>query len=422
MAAAVAERHELIGRGGFGNVYRATLTTGASVAVKVLDLKDIMARDARHTEEWLQREVEVHRQLNHPHVLRLLGDQRDDDEHMTLILELCRGPTLLQLLTARGALLEPEGRRVCAQLADALSYLHSRRIVHRDLKPENVMLFDPLDDLVASPLSGCHVKLLDFGLAKQLPALVPKKARGRKGRSFVTRLVSASESGLLDSGTAAAPTAAAPAAAAASAATPCSASTSAPTDAPPVLANLKLRVGSSVEGGSMCSMGGGSTASLAGGAPPPQLTTAMSVVGTRFYTPPEIAVAAKQGRTPELTADDATLIDAFALGRILLYALTGVPPDRTLAQMQREVAAAPPPPPPGGAGGWSALRLMRRRPKHGSSAVRLVAIEELSEGATELMVRLCEPSPAERMGVTAAREHAWLSGEAGRNLLASPRC
>ena len=294
-AATVAERHELIGRGGFGNVYRATLTTGAPAAIKVLDLKDIMARDARHTEEWLQREVEVHRQLSHPHVLRLLGDQRDDEWHMTLVLELCRGPTLLQLLTARGALLEPDGRRVCAQLADALSYLHGRRIVHRDLKPENVMLFDPLDDLVSSPLGGCHVKLLDFGLAKQLPALAPKTKkrtqRGRKARSFVTRLVSGSESRLSGAGAAAAPpTTAAMAATAAPAAPSASASANGGAggsggageggrDAPPALASLKLSVGSSVEGGSMCSMNSGSTASLAGDAPP-ELTTAMSAVGT----------------------------------------------------------------------------------------------------------------------------------------------
>ena len=115
-----------------------------------------------------------------------------------------------------------------------------------------------------------------------------------------------------------------------------------------------------------------------------------------------------------------------------------MPPDRTLAQMQRELGASSASGgggggggsgggggggSGGGGGGWSALKLMRRRPRQGAAAaVRLVAIEELSEGATELMVRLCEPTPADRMGVAAAREHAWLSGEAGRNLLASPRC
>ena len=44
-----------------------------------------------------------------------------------------------------------------AELVIAIEYLHSRKIIYRDLKPENILLnFDG------------HIKLTDFGLAKQL--------------------------------------------------------------------------------------------------------------------------------------------------------------------------------------------------------------------------------------------------------------
>jgi calcium-dependent protein kinase len=42
----------------------------------------------------------------------------------------------------------------------ALCYLHNNRICHRDIKPENFLLYKPDDD--------SHIKLIDFGLAKQI--------------------------------------------------------------------------------------------------------------------------------------------------------------------------------------------------------------------------------------------------------------
>src|SRR6185503_19729554 len=73
-------------------------------------------------------------------------------------MELIEGRTLRDLL-AEGPPPLKQLLSIAAQIADALARAHEARIVHRDLKPENVMV--TRDGLV---------KVLDFGLAKPLPA------------------------------------------------------------------------------------------------------------------------------------------------------------------------------------------------------------------------------------------------------------
>ena len=68
-------------------------------------------------------------------------------------MEFCEGPTIRQMIAARGPLKEDVVRLMLGQLAVALEYIHSRGIVHRDLKPSNIVL-----------TPGGGIKLLDFGI------------------------------------------------------------------------------------------------------------------------------------------------------------------------------------------------------------------------------------------------------------------
>jgi serine/threonine protein kinase/tetratricopeptide (TPR) repeat protein len=140
----------LLGRGGMGEVYRATDTRVArTVAVKVLPPEAAANPDRRQR---FEREARAVARLNHPHICALydVGRQRDLE---FLVMEYLDGETLAARLT-RGALPLDEALGHASALAQALARAHREGITHRDLKPSNVMLTE----------SG--VKLLDFGLAK----------------------------------------------------------------------------------------------------------------------------------------------------------------------------------------------------------------------------------------------------------------
>ena len=134
---------EELGRGGFGTVHRARrISDGSEVAIKVID-KALMR--AGGLGRRVASEVEVHWQLDHSGVVKLLGCF-EDASAVFLVTELCGGGELFGFLQARGRpLSEAETRGVAAQLVRALRYLHSHGIIHRDLKLSNVLLTDSLD-------------------------------------------------------------------------------------------------------------------------------------------------------------------------------------------------------------------------------------------------------------------------------------
>jgi serine/threonine protein kinase/Tol biopolymer transport system component len=150
-----------IGAGAMGVVYRARDTRlGRDVAIKLLP--PAFARDPDRLARF-DREARAVAAINHPNILSVhdIGSADvNDGEHGTvraayLITELLDGETLRERL-AHGPLAPRKAADVATQVARGLSAAHDRGIVHRDLKPENIVL-----------LRDGHVKILDFGLAKQ---------------------------------------------------------------------------------------------------------------------------------------------------------------------------------------------------------------------------------------------------------------
>src|ERR1039458_1980397 len=138
-----------IGKGGMGEVYRATDTKlGRQVAIKVLpeafaQVPDRLTRFAR--------EARVLASLNHPNIAAIYGV-----EERALIMELVEGPTLAEQI-AQGAVPLDEALAIAREMTEALEYAHDRGVVHRDLKPANIKV-----------APDGHVKVLDFGLAKAM--------------------------------------------------------------------------------------------------------------------------------------------------------------------------------------------------------------------------------------------------------------
>ena len=150
---------ELLGSGGFGEVYRARDTRlGRMVAVKVLPGE--FARDAERRER-LRREAMAASALNHPNICAVY-DLVEVEEKCLIVMELVEGRTLQEVL-AEGALLPASAVPLALQIAGALAEAHDAGIVHRDIKSGNIIV-----------TARGQAKVLDFGLAKRLgPASGP---------------------------------------------------------------------------------------------------------------------------------------------------------------------------------------------------------------------------------------------------------
>jgi len=144
-----------LGEGGMGEVYRATDSRlGREVAIKVLPPE--LAEDEQALLRF-EREARAVAALSHPNILGL-HDFAKEDGTVYAVMELLDGETLRSAL-ASGAVATRKAVEYATQIARGLAAAHERGVVHRDLKPENV--FITRDD---------QVKILDFGLAKQVQA------------------------------------------------------------------------------------------------------------------------------------------------------------------------------------------------------------------------------------------------------------
>lgn len=147
-----------IGAGGMGEVFRASdPRLGRDIAIKVLT--DGMAQDADRLARF-EREARAVAALNHPHIVTIYTVEECGGIRF-LTMELVEGHSLNRLIPEAGLSFE-QIVEIGGALADALSAAHEKGIIHRDLKPANVMVS-----------KEGRVKVLDFGLAKDLRAAGP---------------------------------------------------------------------------------------------------------------------------------------------------------------------------------------------------------------------------------------------------------
>jgi serine/threonine-protein kinase len=146
-----------IGSGGMATVYLAYDTKhDRQVALKVVKPEVVASVGA----DRFIAEIRTTAHLKHPHILPLF-DSGTAGDTLFYVMPYIEGESLRARLAREGPLPVGEAVRILREVADALAYAHAQGIVHRDIKPDNVLL------------SGRHVFLADFGIAKALQTHAP---------------------------------------------------------------------------------------------------------------------------------------------------------------------------------------------------------------------------------------------------------
>jgi serine/threonine-protein kinase len=146
----------LLGEGGMGLVYLAERRDlGTLVAIKIL--RDAWLSPARR--ERFAAEQRTLAQLNHPSIARLYDADALPDGTPWFAMEYVEGVQLTEYCKLRGCSIETR-LQLFRSVCEAVQYAHSEAVIHRDLKPSNILVKD-----------DGTIRLLDFGIAKQLESL-----------------------------------------------------------------------------------------------------------------------------------------------------------------------------------------------------------------------------------------------------------
>jgi uncharacterized protein (TIGR02145 family) len=145
-----------IGEGGMASVFLAQhVLLGTQVALKILNQEFVRNTNIRNR---FLAEARNMAKMQHPNIVKVT-DLIDAGDVVAIAMEYIEGETLKDYLNRQGNLTDKEIATLLGQMLDALDYVHQNRLVHRDVKPSNFMRSN--DGMV---------KLLDFGIAKNLDA------------------------------------------------------------------------------------------------------------------------------------------------------------------------------------------------------------------------------------------------------------
>jgi hypothetical protein len=144
---------EVLGRGGFGIVFRAfDERLQRVVAVKVLAPKLAATFPPRKR---FVREARSSAKVRHENVVQVYAVEEQPLPY--LVMEFVPGETLQQRLDRTGPLEVTDVVQIGRQIAEGLSAAHGTGLIHRDIKPANILI---------EPGPRQHVKISDFGLAR----------------------------------------------------------------------------------------------------------------------------------------------------------------------------------------------------------------------------------------------------------------
>ncbi|XP_022734967.1 calcium/calmodulin-regulated receptor-like kinase 1 isoform X2 [Durio zibethinus] len=144
----------LIGQGAFGPVYKAQMSTGETVAVKVL------ATDSKQGEKEFQTEVMLLGRLHHRNLVNLVGYCAEKGQHILVYVYMSKGSLASHLYSENHEPLSWNLRvYIALDVARGLEYLHDGAVppvIHRDIKSSNILLDESM-----------RARVADFGLSRE---------------------------------------------------------------------------------------------------------------------------------------------------------------------------------------------------------------------------------------------------------------
>ncbi len=151
----------LLGAGGMGLVFEGEhLELGNEVAIKVV--RPQLSR-SQHIATRFVHEARSVAGLSSPHIARVFDAGQLPSGEAFLVMERLHGQDLLSRLGQSGPLPYRQAAEIVLQACEAMAAAHASGLIHRDIKPEHLFITE-------SPGSPPFVKLLDFGISKQLGA------------------------------------------------------------------------------------------------------------------------------------------------------------------------------------------------------------------------------------------------------------
>ncbi|XP_028795086.1 receptor protein kinase TMK1-like [Neltuma alba] len=151
----------ILGKGGFGTVYKGELNDGTKIAVKRMESGLLMEKGLSE----FRAEISVLTQARHKHLVALLGYCLDGNEKLLVYEYMPQGALSKHLFRWKENGLEPldwtRRLNIALDVARGVEYLHAlaqQSFIHRDLKPSNILLGDDM-----------RAKVSDFGLVRLAP-------------------------------------------------------------------------------------------------------------------------------------------------------------------------------------------------------------------------------------------------------------
>jgi eukaryotic-like serine/threonine-protein kinase len=166
---------ELLGRGGMGEVYRATHRMLARpAAIKLIRPEMLGAVDTEAAQlavKRFHREATSAANLRSPHTVELYDFGVTDDQTLYFVMEMLEGMNLETLVRQHGPLPPARVVHILRQVCESLGEAHAAGLVHRDIKPANI-------HVGRLGLREDFVKVLDFGLVKSIKSPPSEQSLG----------------------------------------------------------------------------------------------------------------------------------------------------------------------------------------------------------------------------------------------------